>query len=164
LLFWADSRKTCLMKTLILSLVFAAAACAEGPATKATIQSSARVFIVAPGGFDIYLAAALKRKHIALNVTTDKTTADYEIQAVSEHREPLQWVHGSDSAGIQVVSLASGDVVFAYSVDRNNALHGRQMAAESVAVHLREAMGGPETVISKIRSAVSTKQSPVFGF
>jgi hypothetical protein len=63
-----------------------------------------------------------------------------------------------------VVSLASGDVVFAYSVDRNNALHGRQMAAESVAVHLREAMGGPETVISKIRSAVSTKQSPVFGF
>jgi len=114
-----------------------------------------RLFVDADQGFNIYLAAAIQKKQVSVTLTTDRSKADYVLEGVSEHRKRLglkqsilydwmapvypQIVTQYDSASVQLVSK-SGAVVFAYSVDRNNTVHGRQTAAESIAKHLKAAL------------------------
>jgi hypothetical protein len=99
------------MKVLILAGLLAAGSIHAEAAT--TIPSNARIYVDAASGLDIYLTAALEKKHVPLSVTTDKSKADYELEAVT---------------GVRLVNLKSGDVVFAWPVDKKSALHGRQTA------------------------------------
>jgi len=41
-------------------------------------------------------------------------------------------------AGIKLVNIKTGEVVFAYAVNKKNSLHGRQTAAEACAKHMNE--------------------------
>jgi hypothetical protein len=128
-------------------------------------------------GFGIYLTAAIQAKHVNVVVTTDKTKADYILEQTSDHMKRAgfygsiiddwtapalpQEVHGNDSASILLVDVRTSDVVFAYSVDRNNSFHGRQTAAESCAKHLKEAAsrlvrGGGATVGSPVNPTATT--------
>jgi hypothetical protein len=49
-------------------------------------------------------------------------------------------IHSDDQASIKVVDLKSGEVIFAYAVNKKNTLHGKQTAAEACAKHLKQAM------------------------
>jgi hypothetical protein len=110
------------------------------------IHSGAKVFI-APmtNGFDTYLRAALEKKKVPVVVVADKSMAQFEIAGASESQKAGaakiilmgDW-HSTEDASIQVANLASGEVVFAYSVHEQSSNRGRQSAAESCAKHLKE--------------------------
>jgi hypothetical protein len=140
-------------------------------------------------GFDLYLTAALQEKQVPLVVVTDRAKADYILGGTWEHIKSLgrkssvvanleapvfgHAVSDYDGASIRLVDLKTSEVVFAYSVDRNNAPHGRQSTAESVAKHLKAAMtSGPTETKSAKRTngknrhiyAWSISKDPAFNF
>jgi hypothetical protein len=143
------------MKQLALFTLVALSALAQTD-NPGGIRFRSKVFIDAPSGFNVYLAAAFYRKGVPLTVVTEKAMANYEICAVSDHERHLgnqlpifydwlapviaQRVHSNDSASIELVDLQSSEVIYAYSVDRNNSFHGIQTVAESIAIHLRHVM------------------------
>lgn len=113
------------------------------------IPSGAKVYI-APmaNGFDSYLRAAIVKKKVPVVVVADKSTAQFEIAGTSESQKAgaakiilLGNWHSTEDASIQVANLASGEVVFAYSVHEQSSSRGRQSAAESCAKHLKEKIG-----------------------
>jgi len=111
------------------------------------IQPGSKIYIEAADGFDTYLAAALEKKKVPLTIVDTKDKADYDLSGVSDHQRPgwakvalMGQIHSDDQASVKLVDLKSGEVVFAYAVNKKNTLHGRQTAAEACAKHLKEAM------------------------
>jgi hypothetical protein len=113
------------------------------------IPRGARVFVSPmPNGFDTFLKAAIERKKVPVEIVEDKSTAQFMIEGASESQKAGaakiilmgDW-HSTEDASIQVANLASGEVVFAYSVHEQSSNHGRQSAAESCAKHLKEKIG-----------------------
>jgi hypothetical protein len=113
------------------------------------IPSGAKVFIEPmPNGFDTYLKAAIDKKKVPVVLVADKSTAQFDISGASESQKAGaakiilmgDW-HSTEDASIQVANLASGEVVFAYSVHEQSSNRGRQSAAESCAKHLKEKIG-----------------------
>lgn len=49
----------------------------------------------------------------------------------------LNW-HSNEQASIQVADLGSGEVVFAYSVNKKSSAHGKRSTAEACAKHLKK--------------------------
>jgi len=47
-------------------------------------------------------------------------------------------VHSNEQASIQVSSIKSGQVVFAYSANKQSSAHGKKSTAEACAKHLKE--------------------------
>jgi hypothetical protein len=132
---------------VLVILLSSPAVFAQKPAEH--IPSGAKVFIAPmPNGFDTYLKAAIEKKKVPVVVVEDKSTAQFEIAGASESQKAgaakiilLGNWHSTEDASIQVANLASGEVVFAYSVHEQSSTHGRQSAAESCAKHLKETMG-----------------------
>jgi hypothetical protein len=127
--------------------LIALSALALSASSREFIAANSRIFVAADDGFGIYLTAALEKKQVPLTVTVDKAKADYELDGVSEHDTARKSTffrsrHSDDDASVQLVDIRTGDVVFAYSVDKKSTLHGRQTVAESVAKHLREMVIG----------------------
>jgi len=109
------------------------------------IPAGSRVFVAhMPGGFETYLVAGLVEKKVPLIVVNDIQKADYEISGVSES-DKAHWAkmffmrsqQSSEEASIKVVNLKTEEVVFAYSVHKENSYRGRQSAAEACAKHLK---------------------------
>jgi hypothetical protein len=117
---------------------------ADAPATK--ISSGAKVY-VAPmtDGYDTYLKAALDKKKVPLQVVDNRDQADYEITGTSESQKAGaakilitgSW-HSKEEASIRMADLKSGEVVWAYSVNKGNSAHGKQSTAEACAKHLKD--------------------------
>jgi hypothetical protein len=99
------------MKVLILAGLLAAGSIHAEGAT--IVRSNTRIYVDAASGLDIYLTAALEKKHVPLSVTTDKSKADYELEAATD---------------VRLIDLKNGDVVFAWAGEKKPALHGRQTA------------------------------------
>jgi hypothetical protein len=87
------------------------------------VPRQARVFVDQAQGFDVYLTAALGKQNVPFTVITDKAQAQYEIGAVRD----------GNQTGIKLVDLRSGQVIFAYSVERKSV----QEAADACAKQLR---------------------------
>jgi hypothetical protein len=49
-------------------------------------------------------------------------------------------IHSDEQASVKLVDLKSGDIVFAYAVNKKNSMHGRQTAAEACAKHMKDAV------------------------
>lgn len=112
-----------------------------------TMPAGSRVYVEAADGFDIYLAAALQKKKVPVVLVEDKNKADYELSGVSDHQKAgwakvvfMGQIHSDEQASVKLVNIKSGEVVFAYAVNKKNSLHGRQTAAEACAKHMKEAM------------------------
>jgi len=115
------------------------------------IEKGSRVY-VAPmdGGFDTFLVAAIVKKQVPVTVVTDKTKADFEISGIAES-EKAGWAKmlfmGSEQsrelASVEVVELATGDVVYGYAVHKGNSYRGKQSAAEACAKHLKDRIENP---------------------
>lgn len=129
----------------LLAVALAAGSPAQTPAAHA-IPAGAKVY-VAPmkDGFDTFLKAALADKKVPAVVVEDKSLAEYEITGHSDTQKAgaakkaimLNW-HSNEEASIQVADLASGEVVFAYSVNKKSSAHGKKSTAEACAKHLKE--------------------------
>ena len=71
--------------------------------------------------------------------------ADFEITGTSETEKAsaakkviMLNFHSDEQASISITDLSSGEVVFAYSVNKKNSAHGKQSTAEACAVHIKD--------------------------
>jgi hypothetical protein len=110
-----------------------------------TVPAGSKIFVEASDGFDSYLAAALQKKKVPVVLVADKEKADYELEGVSDHQKAgwakvvfLGQIHSDEQASVKLVNLKSGEIVFAYAVNKKNSLHGRQTAAEACAKHMKD--------------------------
>jgi hypothetical protein len=131
--------------TLVVALLMAPAAGAS-QAPSSALRPGSKVFVAEmPDGFDTYLKAALQNKKVPLVVVPTKAEAEFEIKGSSETQKAGaakkiftgSW-HSDEQASISVANLASGEVVFAYSANKKNSVHGKQTSAEACAKHLKE--------------------------
>jgi hypothetical protein len=118
--------ETSYMKALILAGFLVAGSIQ--PLSALSIPSNARIFVEASDGFEMFLTVALEKKHVPLAVIADKSRAAFVLE-------------GSSSA--LLVDLKSGDVIFACSVAGKSTIRGWQIAAESCAKHLGDAVSRP---------------------
>jgi hypothetical protein len=135
---------------LAVVLVAASPVVAWGQGTAPALKPGAKVFVAAmPDGFDTYLKAALTKKKVPVVVVAVREEAEFEIKGSAESQKAGaakkifmgSW-HSDEQASISVASLASGEVVFAYSANKKNSAHGKQSSAEACAKHLAEHMRG----------------------
>jgi hypothetical protein len=113
---------------------------------KEPLPKGARLY-VAPieNGFETYIIAGLEKKKVPVVVVADRSKADYELTGVSAS-DKAGWAkmlfmgsqQTNETASVKIVKLDSGDVVFAYSVNKTNSARGKQSAGEAVAKHINE--------------------------
>jgi hypothetical protein len=111
-----------------------------------SLPKGARLY-VAPvqNGFETYIIAGLEKKKVPVVVVADRSKADYELSGVSES-DRAGWAkmlflgsqQSNESASVKIVDLKTGDMVFAYSVNKTNSVRGKQSAGEAVAKHINE--------------------------
>lgn len=108
------------------------------------IPRNSRVYIAPMDGFEIYLAAALRKKGVPLTMVTNRDQADFEITGTHETKE-AGWAktifvssQPSASASMQVVNLKTSVVVYADSSHRTSANRGERSTAEKLAKYLKK--------------------------
>jgi hypothetical protein len=137
--------RLCLTALVAVALQGVCTAQDSRPGANKSIPRGAKVYI-APfeTGFETYLAAGLVRKQVPVTIVSSRDKAEFEVAGIAES-EKAGWAKmlfmGSDSskeqAGIKVVRIETGDVVFAYAVHKAYSVRGKQSAAESCAKHLK---------------------------
>jgi hypothetical protein len=75
----------------------------------------------------------------------NRDQADYEINGTSEtHKAGAAKIlitgswHSKEEASIRMADLKTGEIVWAYSVNKANSAHGKQSTAEACAKHLKD--------------------------
>ena len=102
-------------------------------------------------GFEIYFAAALRKKKVPIIMVTDRSLADFEITGTAD-KKGAGWakkIFGGDyrsttSASFQIVNLKTGVVVFADSSHRASANRGLRSSAEKLAKYLKKKIEADE--------------------
>jgi hypothetical protein len=133
---------------LLIFIGFAISVASSEAQTKSTFKAGAKVFIASmPDGFDTYLKSAMEKKKVSLAVVESKENADFEITGSSDTQKAgaakkiirLNW-HSAEQASISISDLKTGEVVFAYSVNKESSAHGKQSTAEACAKHIKEVL------------------------
>jgi hypothetical protein len=108
------------------------------------IPRDSRIYIAPMDGFEIYLAAALRKKEVPLTMVVDRNQADFEITGTHQTKD-AGWAktifvsaQPSASASMQVVNLKTGVVVYADSSHRISANRGERSTAEKLAKYLKK--------------------------
>jgi hypothetical protein len=133
------------LSTVLIVLVGFSTAAGQAPPSK-VIPSHAKVFVKAmPDGFDQFLKDAIEKKKVPVEIVAEKDKADFVMTGVSETQKAstakkvLMWDwRSNEQASIQVASVQSGEVVFAYSVNKIRSALGKKSSAEACAKHLKE--------------------------
>jgi hypothetical protein len=109
------------------------------------IAAGSKVYIASMDGFETYLKTAIVNKHVPLELVEQRENAAYEITGVSESKKAgvgkiliMGSIHSSEEASIRMTNIKSGEVVYAYSVHKQNSAHGKQSTAEACAKHLKD--------------------------
>jgi hypothetical protein len=117
--------------------------------TEKKIPANSKIFLAPMGGFEEDLKAAIQSKKVPVVLVTDKDQADYEIAGTSDTekastaKKVVMWNwHSNEQASITVTEHKSGEVVFAYSVNKKSSAHGKRSTAEACAKHLKEQIEG----------------------
>lgn len=134
------------MKTFALSLCLAfpvSALIAQVPGPR-HIMASSKVFIEPMDGFEAYMSAAIIKKQVPLTIVDSKEKADYVITGTS-HVQPAGWAKtifvspaSHANASVSVKDSKTGEVVFAYAVDKINSARADQSTAEACAKHIKQ--------------------------
>ena len=121
----------------------------NAPLTNKKIPANSKVFLAPMGGFEEDLKAAILSKKVPVVLVTDKDQADYEIAGTSDSekastaKKVVMWNwHSNEQASITVTEHKSGEVIFAYSVNKKSSAHGKRSTAEACAKHLKEQIEG----------------------
>lgn len=128
---------------IALAVAFCVPVLAKDVAKK--IPAHAKVYLAPMGGFENDLKAAFESKKVPLEVVAERDKADYEIMGTSETqkasaaKKAIMWDwHSNEQASITVSEIKSGEVVFAYSVNKQSSAHGKRSTAEACAKHLKD--------------------------
>lgn len=134
------------MKKLGLLLLLASLSC-FGQVARPT------VYIEPQQGFETYLAAAISKKNVPIDVVTDQTRATYALKAAPVEiktestggkiaRCLFAYCAGIEDKGnvsVQFIDASSSKVLWAYSVNKQKGgSKNSQSMAEAVAKHLKE--------------------------
>ena len=126
-------------------------AAAQTPAStdstgSARIERGSILFLEPMDGFETYLSAALMKKKVPVVILDDRSKADFVVTGTS-HVERASWaktifISGAPqaAASISIKNARSGNLVFAYSVDKFNAARASQSTAEACAKHLKDSI------------------------
>jgi hypothetical protein len=128
-------------------------------ATVSAAQSVTRktIYIEPQDGFETYLAAAIQKKDVPVDVVTDKSKAQYWLTAapIEVHKETsggkiarclfayCAGIEDRANVSVQLVESGSTKVVWAYSVNKGNGQKNTQSMAEATAKHLKEFLEKP---------------------
>jgi hypothetical protein len=130
-----------------LVLVFAASLTCFGQLARPT------VYIEPQQGFETYLAAAISKKNVPVDVVTDQTKANYVLKAAPVEiktestggkiaRCLFAYCAGIEDKGnvsVQLIATSSTKVMWAYSVNKQKGGNkNSQSMAEAVAKHLKD--------------------------
>lgn len=117
------------------------------PASEATptrIVPGSKLFIEPMDGFESYLSAAILKKKVPVVVVDDRSKADFIVTG-SSHVDKAGWAktifvspNPHAEASISIKDARTGNMVFAYNVDKSNAVRANQSTAEACAKHLKE--------------------------
>jgi co-chaperonin GroES (HSP10) len=114
-----------------------------------SIPAGAKVFLEPMGGFETYLKAAMTKKKVPLQIVEDRAQAEFIITGHSESQKAstakkviMGNFHSNEDASINVSSVKTGDIVFAYEAHKDSSAHGQQSTAEACAKHLKDQMDG----------------------
>jgi hypothetical protein len=140
-----------MLKRSLSIVVFMIVAAVTGSAQDSAkaIPAGAKVFVnPMKDGFDAELTSSLKAKKVPVEIVTDKSQAEFEINGTSESVKASAakiilmgpW-QSSEQASITVTNLATGETVWAYSVNKQNSAHGKRSTAEACAKHLKDRIG-----------------------
>ena len=129
--------------TLALALTICVLAFPKDATKKIPPQS--KVYLAPMGGWESDLKTALQSKKVPVEVVAERDKADYEITGTSESQKAStakklimgDW-HSNEQASITVTEIKSGEVVYAYSVNKQSSAHGKRSTAEACAKHLKE--------------------------
>jgi len=121
---------------------------ASQPVSSAKIPSGSKVYVAPMGGFENYVIAGILNKKVPISIVADREKAEYEIRGSAE-TEKAGWAkmlflksqNSNEQASINVQEIKTGTIVFAYSVNKINSVHGKQSAGEAIGKHLNEAIG-----------------------
>lgn len=114
--------------------------------TNESLPTGARIFVASmPNGFETYVVAGIEKKKVPVTIVMDRDKADYELSGVSD-TDKAGWAkmlflgsqQTNEAASIKIVNLKTGNIVFAYSVNKTNSFKGKQSAGEAVAKHINE--------------------------
>jgi hypothetical protein len=136
------------MKKAIILLLALATSLTSFAAT-----SRPSVFIDAQNGFDTYIAAAIAKKNVPMDVVTDQTKATYVLKAAPVEikqestggkiaRCLFAYCAGIEDKGnvsVQLVEVNSTKMLWAYSVNKQRGgSKNQQSMAEAIAKHLKD--------------------------
>jgi len=122
-------------------------------------HSRTSVFIEPQHGFETYLAAAMAKKEVPVDVVTDKTKATYvlqsspiEVKTESTGSKVARCLFAScagiedkGNVSVQLIDPNSSKMVWAYSVNKQRGgSKNMQSMAEAVAKHLKGFLAGKE--------------------
>ena len=107
------------------------------------ISVGSKLFIEPMNGFETYLAGAILKKKVPVVVVDDRSKADFIVSGVSDEAK-AGWAKtifvspaSHAQASISVKDAHTGNLVFAYNVDKFNAVRANQSTAEACAKHLK---------------------------
>ena len=110
------------------------------------ITPGSKLFIEPMDGFETYLSAAILKKNVPVYVVDDRTKADFVVTGAA-HVDKAGWAktifvspNPHAEASIAIKDVRTGIMVFAYNVDKSNAMRANQSTAEACAKHLKEAI------------------------
>jgi len=118
------------------------------PISSTKIPSGSKIYVAPMGGFENYVIAGILKKKVPVTLVSTRDKAEYEIRGSAE-TERAGWAkmlflgsqNTNEQASINVSEIATGNVVFAYSVNKLNSVRGKQSAGEAIGKHLNEAVG-----------------------
>jgi hypothetical protein len=147
--FQREMGKEAPMKSLVTAVVVLCIAI-PGIAYESKIPANSKVYVAPMDGFETYVIAAIHAKNVPVQVVADKDKADYELSGTSDSQKPgwaktifLGQARTDEQASITLTNITTSEVVFAYTVNKQNALRGKQSAAESCAKHLKDFVEKP---------------------
>src|SRR5713101_5718318 len=113
----------------LMTILFLVFLCAVGFAaeTSKKIPAHSRIYIAPMDGFENDLKAAMETKKVPLEIVAARDQADFEISGTAESQKAstakkvILWNwHSNEQASIRVSDLKSGEIVFAYSVNKQS--------------------------------------------
>jgi hypothetical protein len=116
------------------------------------LRPGAKIFVSPmPDDFNSFLKAAFAKKKVPLTIVESRDSAEFEITGSSETQKASTAkkvfrlsFRSDEQASISIADIASGEVVFAYSVNKRDSAHGKRSTAEACAKHIKKALENVE--------------------
>jgi TolB-like protein len=133
------------------------------------------VYIEAQNGFETYIAAAIRKKQVPIDVVTDPARATFKHKAAPVEikqessagkiaRCLFAYCAGIEDKGnvsVQLIDMSSSKMLWAYSVNKQRGgSKNQQSMAEAVAKHFKEFLLGAQPAVQAAIEAAALAPSP----